>query len=321
MMRHKAGLIEDVAALRREQPYLPDVYTTPPVIRQGPASLEEFQRAMEVAKREGHSFLKILGGVDEAQLRSIIEAAHGAGLKTAGHVPRGVSVDEALSAGLDGIEHNGGYTALWPDLRKLLSAVRRSAEVEVFNCPTLDWYDIHSPPSSAGEFGISIEALSSRPGVEFLPKEVVKRWTSELTDYRAELPPTEQSQPSPRRLVTTFLATAGAPLLASAGDGAFIVPGFGLLKELTALEDSGVSRYETLRSATVGLARFFEEEDQRGTVEVGKRADLLLLRENPLQSLKAVHAIEAVVKDGRLLDRGDLEGLLESVAAWSPMPG
>jgi cytosine/adenosine deaminase-related metal-dependent hydrolase len=55
--------------------------------------------------------------------------------------------------------------------------------------------------------------------------------------------------------------------------------------------------------------------DDRGTVEVGKRADLLLLGDDPLTDIRNTRQITAVIAGGRFLARAELDAMLERVAA------
>ncbi len=69
---------------------------------------------------------------------------------------------------------------------------------------------------------------------------------------------------------------------------------------------AGVPPAEVLRAATLENARFFGLEDEVGEVAVGKRADLLLLREDPRERIEAFDTIEVVVTRGRPINRSDL---------------
>jgi len=89
-----------------------------------------------------------------------------------------------------------------------------------------------------------------------------------------------------------------------------MVPGFSLHEELASLEAAGLSRYQVLASATSGPAEFMGWQQVSGTVAAGKRADLLLVRGNPLEDLRALRAVEAVVLRGRVFSRADLQAML-----------
>jgi hypothetical protein len=93
----------------------------------------------------------------------------------------------------------------------------------------------------------------------------------------------------------------------------FSYPGFSLHDELALLVEAGLSPLEALRAATIEPARFLGQEDSAGSVKPGARADLVLLGENPLASIGATRAIEAVILRGRLLDRVALDRMLAEV--------
>jgi imidazolonepropionase-like amidohydrolase len=61
---------------------------------------------------------------------------------------------------------------------------------------------------------------------------------------------------------------------------------------------AGVSLPRLFRALTLDNARAFGLDRDRGTIEVGKRADLLLLRANPLVSIGAYDSIETVIHAG-----------------------
>jgi imidazolonepropionase-like amidohydrolase len=93
----------------------------------------------------------------------------------------------------------------------------------------------------------------------------------------------------------------------------FSYPGFSLHDELALLVQAGLSPLEALRTATIEPARFFGAEDSVGSIQSGRRADLVLLNQNPLANISATRAIEAVVLRGRLLDRSVLDSLMTSI--------
>jgi hypothetical protein len=88
------------------------------------------------------------------------------------------------------------------------------------------------------------------------------------------------------------------------------VPGYSLHSELEYLVRAGLSPLEALESATVRPAEFFSLADQMGTVDVGKKADLVLLDANPLDNIANTKQIAAVVSKGRLFTRNELSELV-----------
>jgi imidazolonepropionase-like amidohydrolase len=92
------------------------------------------------------------------------------------------------------------------------------------------------------------------------------------------------------------------------------VPGFSLHDELETLADVGLSPYDALKTSTYNPALYLKELDMFGTVEVGKRADLVLLNANPLEDISNTREIEGVMVRGRYFDRADLDTILDLVA-------
>ncbi|WP_198417721.1 amidohydrolase family protein [Cryobacterium sp. TMT1-66-1] len=91
-------------------------------------------------------------------------------------------------------------------------------------------------------------------------------------------------------------------LLGAGSDSGFIykVYGFGLIEELELLREAGVSALEVIGIATLGGAKIAGIDTVTGSIEVGKRADLLIVQENPLKNLKVLygHGHSAEEADG-----------------------
>lgn len=111
---------------------------------------------------------------------------------------------------------------------------------------------------------------------------------------------------------------AGVKVLAGTD---YIVPGADLHRELVQLVAAGLSPAEALKTATVNPALYFGLEDEYGSVDPGRVADLILLDANPLHDIRNAQRIRAVVFNGNLYDRGVLDGLharvRERARSWS----
>jgi imidazolonepropionase-like amidohydrolase len=111
---------------------------------------------------------------------------------------------------------------------------------------------------------------------------------------------------------------AGVPMLAGSGAGLgnpHTFAGFSLHDELALLPEAGLPPIEALRAATVNPARFLNLTDSLGSIDRGMVADLVLLDANPLDDIRNTQRIRAVVVDGRLYRRPDLDRLLAQVEA------
>jgi imidazolonepropionase-like amidohydrolase len=118
-----------------------------------------------------------------------------------------------------------------------------------------------------------------------------------------------------RRLVSAFVA-AGIPVLAGTDAPVpGLVPGFSLHDELEALARAGLDNRRVLESTTRLPAEWLGTIGDRGTVEAGKRADLVLLDANPLDDIANTRKIAAVIRDGYYLPRRELERRMAVLAA------
>jgi imidazolonepropionase-like amidohydrolase len=84
------------------------------------------------------------------------------------------------------------------------------------------------------------------------------------------------------------------------------LPGYSLHTELERLVEAGLTPLEAIEAATIRPAEFFSLQDQMGTIEVGRRADLVLLDADPLENIANTRTIVAVVARGKLLRPDDL---------------
>jgi hypothetical protein len=97
----------------------------------------------------------------------------------------------------------------------------------------------------------------------------------------------------------------GAPLIFGTDtpsvEGPGNIPGLNGRQEIQAWVEAGVPLSAILSALTIGNARAFHLDQDRGTLEVGKRADILVLGGNPLRSVRAYDRMQWVVQQGKVL--------------------
>ena len=109
------------------------------------------------------------------------------------------------------------------------------------------------------------------------------------------------------REMVRLLRDAGVPILAGTDQAP---NGVSLHRELELLVEAGLSPAEAIAAATSRAVAFLGLTEELGTVEAGKRADLVLLDGDPLADITNTRRIAAVVVGGALLDHADLQRLV-----------
>lgn len=158
-------------------------------------------------------------------------------------------------------------------------------------------------------------AVRHDPLLRYLHPLMKRQWLEDLDELIAS-DPSPAARETHRRYYRKSLELTGAAHRAGvailAGSD-YVVAGADLHRELEQLVAAGLSPAAALRTATLSPAQYFSLEDQYGAVEVGKVADLLLLRANPLLDIRNTQQIEAVVFDGNLYDRSALDTIRRHV--------
>jgi hypothetical protein len=116
-----------------------------------------------------------------------------------------------------------------------------------------------------------------------------------------------------QRQLVKALHDGGVPILAGTDASWLGVPGFCLIEEIEIFQELGFTPYAALRTATADPPRLLGREKEFGTITAGKRADLILTRENPLEDVGRLRNPEGVMAAGRWISREERKRLLESV--------
>ncbi len=157
--------------------------------------------------------------------------------------------------------------------------------------------------------------FTDSPDLQYVSKENRALWSETTRQYRERLTPasreTVRRQNDLSLRITRMFDEAGVKMTAGtdAGGGAgWVIPGVALHQEFDLLASTGLSPLKVLQMATCNGAEFLNRLDTLGSVREGKTADLVILEANPLESVRHLHAISGVVREGRYYS---LETLLE----------
>jgi Amidohydrolase family len=271
----------------------------------------------------GFDVLKIFPGMNRETYDAILRTARELHMPISGHVPLSVGVRHAIESG-QSIEHLDGYLEdIGRDRGRIQELVQLTTTAGIWNCPTMDvWKTILGLRDPE-------QLLRDRPEVQYMPRQLVDQWTKRVREMgrrspvRLALEGLGMSRSAAdiaalRDSLLRALSDGGAKLLlGSDSPQAFSVPGFSLAHEMDAMVDAGLSTWTVLSAATRNPAEFFSRSAEFGTVEVGKRADLLLLDGNPLEDIRNVHRQAGVMVRGRWLPAEEInQRLAQIAAAW-----
>ena len=158
------------------------------------------------------------------------------------------------------------------------------------------------------------------PTNTFLPPKYLKRLQQGQDKHQRMFKGGEDYAPfkyEADKLLLRELKKQGVQVLLSTDSGAGsmgIVPGFSIHRELEILVENGFSPYEAIAAGTVTASKVVAKmvgRDEFGTVQVGKRADLLLVGANPLEDVSNIKKQLGVMAAGRWFDKTALREKLQ----------
>jgi hypothetical protein len=154
------------------------------------------------------------------------------------------------------------------------------------------------------------QKLKSDPRLKYVPGAIRKAWADEDSSE----PGVSQAQlDGAYRLVELMKRTKVEVLAGTHTGDPYTIPGATLHDELEQLVTAGLTPGQALQSATLAPARFFGWDQEMGSVEKGKVADLVLLGANPLENIRNTGKIAGVFTRGKYYSRKDLDAILRAV--------
>jgi imidazolonepropionase-like amidohydrolase len=301
----------------------PTIFTTGPIFF-GPHKPETSVKMVDEQAKLGYDGVKIYNGVSREEFPFLVAEAKKNHMLLMGHVSRGTDFEATVEAG-QSIAHLEEYTYTFfnpmhddnnkhivYDDSKIPEAVRLTVKSGVYVTPTLSTYaTIVQQATALDEFLKTPELRYDSPWIRASLQPETNRYANGFkeSDY-AQL---RRSLEFQRKLVKA-LEDAGVPLLCGT-DASDVGPvaGFGIPAELRELVADGLTPYQALQTATVNPARYFGRSAEFGTIESGKRADLVLLEGNPLQDIGQMRAIAGVMARGHWEDRKKLDEAVQQV--------
>jgi imidazolonepropionase-like amidohydrolase len=231
-------------------------------------------------------------------IRAIAAEAHRLGMSVTGHVPEVFNAVQGVEAGMDQINHlfyvsnmmrpaeSAPVDVNSEQSKKVIAFLKEHGTVVD---PTAGWSEMAGHAKDA-------EVASFEPGILNAPFVLEAK-------FRAMNGGGRSSNKAQNLAVIGALHRAGIPIVAGSDTG---LVGYGLDREIELYVQAGMTPLEAIQAATIVPARAMKLDADSGTIEAGKRADMILVDGNPLENISDIRKVSRVVANGRMYEAGKL---------------
>lgn len=300
---------------------------------------EEARDAVRKSKAAGYDFIKVTTFIPAAVYEAAIDEAAKQGIRVVGHADREYVTAPRAWKAKQQIEHLDGYMEQilrddapmkgsvsdlymsnpknWEsidfiDEAKIPIVAKRSVAANPFSNPTQHFFkNTFALPRSE-------ESIRAQPDFRFYPKSVQDQW---LNWYKRASVINQVSLErktkwiDARNKLIKAIHEAGGKIMAGSDTPEFLwLYGFAMHHELKALSETGIGNYAALAAGTRNPHEFLGTLNKAGTVEKGKRADLMLLNANPLEKITATDDRAGVMLKGKWYSQAELNNWLDQIA-------
>ena len=310
------------------------------------ANADEGRAAVDLLKSKGADCVKVYDQLTRDAYFAIVAEAKKVGLPVVGHVPLALTADEAANAGQRSIEHLGNVFESATSIRaqlieedtkagpvkdpsefprriaakgeRMLSTYNEKRAQQIFESYVKNhtWQVPTLETKWALTFFDDLVA-NADARLKYIPRSEFQYWTPEknfFARYRTPEYIVYRKRLYQRELdLVRDMHKAGVMFMTGTDlSSAYVFAGFSVHHEMELLVQAGLSPSEALQAATRNPALFFGEAKDWGTVERGKLANLVLLSANPLVNIRNTQSIDAVILNGRYMDKSELQSLLKT---------
>ncbi len=300
---------------------------------------EEAREAIRKSKAAGYDFIKITTFIDAKVYEAAVDEAAKQNIRVVGHADsRFVGVPRAWKAKQQ-IEHLDGYLEmLVPESSGLIGSVSDLYIYNVKNWDSLNVIDESRIPDVARKtvesnpfvdptqhfmkntFGLprSEESIRAQPDFRFYPTKVQDTYINFQKNNKMlrEIAPEKRAKwIAIRDKLIKAIYDAGGKIMTGSDTPEFLwLYGFSEHREMRALADAGLPNFAVLQAATVNPSMFFGTLGSIGTVEKGKRADLVLLEANPLDNISNTEKRAGVMLKGKYYTQEEMNKWMDEAA-------
>ncbi|HEY8134178.1 MAG TPA: amidohydrolase family protein [Thermoanaerobaculia bacterium] len=287
-------------------------------------SEEEIRAAIDRYKKLGYEQIKVYCSMRPELVPFITRYAHENGLRVSGHIPAFMLAEQAVRDGYNEIQHmNMLFLNFMPDVQdtrtpaRFTAVAERGADLDLQSPQVQAFIDLLKSRSIVIDptLGVFESLFTDRPGtVSSVFAEIADRFPAQIRRgfLTGGLPVPEGRDARYRAAFTKMLAftkllhDSGVPIVAGT-DG---LAGFQLPRELELYVDAGIPAPAVLQLATLGAAQVMKHDNELGSIDAGKLADLIIIDGDPTTDIHALRRVTSVIKGGVLFDPREIESAI-----------
>ena len=240
-------------------------------------------------------------------IKAIIDEAHKNNLKVAVHSSERITAQLAVENGADFLVHSVDNEVVKPEFVNLLK------ENNIILCPTLTVYSGYMNTFGQKHSFSNFELVQTNPyqlssllDLKHLQDTLLVNQYKSMANSEGSISRLKKSD-SISMVNLKILSDAGV-LIATGTDAGNVgtLHASSYLKELQAMKISGMSNWQILQASTINGAKILDKQDEFGTVSIGKKANLILLDENPIHNIDNLTKIQLVINKGIVFESNSL---------------
>ncbi|OAB63120.1 hypothetical protein AY599_18095 [Leptolyngbya valderiana BDU 20041] len=278
-------------------------------------TLDDALAYIDTIHDQGYPHIKIYSSIPPEWVAPMAEAIHERGMRLSGHIPSGMTAEEAVRAGFDEIQHINMVFLNFlagPDddtrtpVRFVLVA-EEGASLDLESEEVRDFIDLLVTEGVVVDPTVAIfdNMFRHRSGelspsyamvADHFPPSVRRTLLAGRMDINDDNAARYGAAAQALLDMIRRLHEAGVPLVA----GTDAMAGFTLHRELELYAQAGIPNADVLRIATIGSAEVVGADDRIGRIAPGYVADLVALDGNPLDDIRAVRATAMTLRGTRM---------------------
>jgi imidazolonepropionase-like amidohydrolase len=289
---------------------------------QGPTKIfadtpEEAKADIAKYKSLGYEQIKIYSSVKPELVPVIAAEAHRNGMRVSGHIPAFMTMEQAVAAGYDEVQHANFWFLNFlfdkaPDTRtpaRFTAVAEHAAELDLdsdrvraFVKLLQDHHTVLDPTVSVfedmfvgrdGSYAPTLAPVAGR-----LPPQIRRNFLNVGLPVPAGMDQRYRDSYQAMLKMLKKLHDAGLTIVAGTDD----LPGFTLHRELVNYVAAGIPAPRVLQMATIDPARVMKRDKVSGSIAAGKNADVILVDGDPTARITDIRRVVTVIKDGTVYD-------------------